>query len=472
MSFTACYIARRPLLNTSWTLQKLRLRIRAASRARTSACSLTQEGEHGVLQGPEGISQLEYIRNSKLLHTLAEIALDLPKEAQTIKSWKERLGLLDGCEAHRAPLNVALLLSGGVDSSLALRLLQAAGHNVTAFYLQIWFQEDFRNFWDACPWEDDLATCQKVCEQAGVSLRVVPLTQQYWERVVTYSISEIRAGRTPNPDILCNSRVKFGAFLEYLEGLGEERYDRIASGHYARLVRSDSEADSPVSLALSPDPIKDQTYFLSHLSQDQLARLILPLGYLDKGTVRRLAAEAGLPNQMRKDSQGICFLGKVNFSEFVERHLGSWPGPLIDQDSGQVVGYHQGCWFFTLGQRKGIHLSGGPWYVTKKDMDTNAVYILRSYYDSEKQRDSFYCSNFSWIRGEAPQPSADLQCKVRHGPTVYQVQNANGGGRQAGVCPLGGPRPGPGTRSVCRILLGFSLLGLWCHCGPPSSQTS
>ncbi|KAK9818663.1 hypothetical protein WJX74_000884 [Apatococcus lobatus] len=311
--------------------------------------------------------------------------------------------LLTGCEAQRAPLRVALLLSGGVDSSLALQLAIAAGHHVTAFYLRIWFQEDFRNFWDACPWEDDLQVCQQVCEEAGVPLEVVPLSQQYWDRVVHESVSEIRAGRTPNPDILCNSRVKFGAFLEHLQHIQESQgvaYDRVASGHYARLLRN-STSHHPVRLALTPDSIKDQTYFLARLSQDQLQRCMFPLGALTKAQVRQLAAAADLPNQARRDSQGICFLGKLKFDEFVREHLGEWPGPLIDDDSGKVVGYHKGFWFHTVGQRRGINLSGGPWYVAHKDLRRNAVYITRSYYEEDRLRNRFHCGNFNWTAGMA-----------------------------------------------------------------------
>jgi tRNA-specific 2-thiouridylase len=186
-----------------------------------------------------------------------------------------------------------MLLSGGVDSSVALNLVAASGHAVTAFYLQIWFQEDFRNFWDACPWEEDLAYARAVCDQARVKLVVIPLTKEYWERVVAHSLAEIKAGRTPNPDVLCNSRIKFGAFLEHIGTKYGGAFDRVASGHYARIHRhngsggggggssggSASQAALPAPLlCLSEDGAKDQTYFLAGLSQAQLRAAMFPLG--------------------------------------------------------------------------------------------------------------------------------------------------------------------------------------------------
>ena len=364
---------------------------------------------------------------------------------------------LDGCEPWAAPLRVAVLLSGGVDSSLALRqvlststlissrldrapahtplystsavlygtclppcrLLQRAGHHVRAFYLQIWFQEDFRNSWDACPWQDDVQTCQLVCSQLGVDLEVVPLTQEYWQRVVSASMAEIRAGRTPNPDILCNSHVKFGAFVEFLDAQCPGQYDRIASGHYARLLRQ-SRPGEPVQLAMTKDPVKDQTYFLARLRQTQLSRLLFPLAPLIKADVRRLAAAERLPNQARPDSQGICFLGKVQFTEFVREHLGDWPGPMVEEESGLVVGFHDGYWFYTLGQRKGIQLAGGPWFVCRKDVRNNAVYVSKQYHDPAKQRNAFRCDSFNWVAGSPPDLQQTLHCKVRHGPTLYE----------------------------------------------------
>ena len=333
------------------------------------------------------------------------------------------LSSLSSRNPHRR-LNVAVLLSGGVDSSLALYLLhKVAGHNVTAFYLQIWFQEDFRNTWDACPWEEDLEYCRKVCAALGVPLETVPLTDEYWDRVVQHSIGEVRAGRTPNPDMLCNSRVKFGAFYEYLEANHADEFDRVASGHYASLRDG--------LLALTPDVVKDQTYFLANLKPEQLRKAMFPLGGFDKPTVRALADLADLPTKGRKDSQGICFLGKVKFDEFIKEHLGEWRGPLVDRESGEVVGYHDGYWFYTVGQRKGIGLPGGPWFVVEKDPTWNVVVISRDM-DVEADVDVdvnrvFDCVDINWHSAmsemsemsEKREKSRRLRCKVRHGPHLY-----------------------------------------------------
>ncbi|MCO5556947.1 hypothetical protein L7F22_010502 [Adiantum nelumboides] len=234
----------------------------------------------------------------------------LPSTAST--SYKENF-LIDGpflaCSEPGKQLKVGVLLSGGVDSSVALRLLLAAGHSCTAFYLKIWFQEDFENFWSSCPWDEDLKYAQAVCDEAGVELQVVQLTDDYWKHVVSYMIQEYRVGRTPNPDVLCNSRIKFGVFLDHVKDLG---FDRVASGHYAKVVHTCTDSGGlQAVLQLSEDQVKDQTYFLSHLSQFQLSRLIFPLGCVSKTQVRQIAEVLRLPNKQRKDSQGICFLGKI-----------------------------------------------------------------------------------------------------------------------------------------------------------------
>lgn len=306
-------------------------------------------------------------------------------------------------------MNIAVLVSGGVDSSVALRLLQAEGHTLTAFYLKIWLEDELQSLGE-CPWEDDLAYVRAVCEQAGVPLEVVPFQKEYWERVVAYTIDEVKAGRTPNPDMLCNARIKFGAFYEVCG----KNFDKVATGHYA----STEERDGKTFLKMSPDAIKDQTYFLSQLSQEQLSKALFPIGKYEKQAVRVLAEQFELPNAARKDSQGICFLGKIPFDKFVEYHLGKRPGQLIEYETKKVVGEHDGFWYFTVGQRKGIRLSGGPWYVVAKNPESNEVFISRGKQSGVTARDSFVVSGLNWI-GEVAPKKTTLMVKLRHGAKMY-----------------------------------------------------
>jgi tRNA-specific 2-thiouridylase len=306
----------------------------------------------------------------------------------------------------------ALLLSGGVDSSVALRLLLEQGHQVTAFYLKIWLEDEL-SYLGTCPWEEDLSYARAVCEQAGVSLEVVSLQQEYWDHVVAYTIAEIKAGRTPNPDILCNSRIKFGFFLDYIDRNYVGVFDHIATGHYA-MVHYEQGAHY---LKRSPDAIKDQTYFLSYLRQDQLARLILPVGHLPKSEVRALAQQFDLPNKDRKDSQGICFLGKLKFHDFIRHYLGDQQGDLVEYETGKKVGSHNGFWYYTIGQRQGIGLAGGPWYVVSKDCVRNRVAISKSYYATDKKRNFFEVAQVNWFGTREPKKA--LQVKLRHGAYLH-----------------------------------------------------
>lgn len=306
-------------------------------------------------------------------------------------------------------MKVAVLVSGGVDSSVALKLLKDQGHDITAFYLKIWLEDELSYLGD-CPWEQDLVYVRKVCAQLDVPLEVVSLQKEYWDEVVSYAIAEVKAGRTPNPDVLCNQRVKFGAFLAKFG----QKFDKIASGHYARAVQKNDCSE----LHMSPDPIKDQTYFLSHLSQDQLAKLLFPIGHLKKEEIRRLAAEFDLATKDRKDSQGICFLGKISFADFLKHHLGEKSGDLVEFETREKVGTHRGFWFYTIGQRQGLGLAGGPWYVVAKDTEENIVYISRNYYAADKVRNSFSVSDCSWFAGVRPEKT-NLQVKVRHGKQLY-----------------------------------------------------
>jgi tRNA-specific 2-thiouridylase len=250
-----------------------------------------------------------------------------------------------------------------------------------------------------------------VCKQLDVSLQVIPLQQEYWDRVVSYTIAEVKAGRTPSPDLLCNQQVKFGAFFDALD----DSFEKVATGHYAQV----EEHDGLFYLKCAPDLVKDQTYFLSYLNQKQLARLLFPIGHLLKSDVRQLAKDFNLPTQDRKDSQGICFLGKIKFSDFVKHHLGIKKGSLIEIESGEKVGDHDGFWFFTIGQRQGLGLSGGPWYVVKKEAAKNIVYISRHYYADDKKRDEFEVRSCNWIV-DTPQDGVCLRIKLRHGELFHQ----------------------------------------------------
>ena len=319
-------------------------------------------------------------------------------------------------------MKIAVLVSGGVDSSVALHLLKQQGHDLTAFYLKIWLEDELSYLGD-CPWEEDLAYAREVCQQVGVPLEVISMQKEYWNNVVQYTLAEVKAGRTPNPDIMCNARIKFGQFYDRID----DSFEKVATGHYARIEAGRVENAEPSSgvfyLKMSPDSVKDQTYFLAHLRQNQLARALFPIGGYAKDEVRELAQKFKLPNQDRKDSQGICFLGKIKFADFIGHHLGEKTGDLIEFESGEKVGEHKGFWYYTVGQRQGLGLSGGPWFVVKKDVEANVIYISKDYHSEDKMRDQFEVSDFNWISGYKPplEESIALKVKVRHGPQIYEA---------------------------------------------------
>jgi tRNA (5-methylaminomethyl-2-thiouridylate)-methyltransferase len=308
-------------------------------------------------------------------------------------------------------MNIAVLLSGGVDSSVVLAQLKDQGHDVTAFYLKIWLEDDMA-FMGDCPWEQDLQYARAVCQQCDVSLEIISLQTEYHDRVVSYALDELKAGRTPSSDIFCNQRIKFGAFYDRINS----RFDKVATGHYAS-IQQDGEI---YRLIKGIDPVKDQTYFLSHLSQAQLSRALFPLGQYTKAQVRDLAKNYDLPTQDRKDSQGICFLGKIKYNEFVQFNLGDKPGDIVDLDSGKVLGGHKGYWFHTIGQRQGLGLSGGPWYVAQKDVDQNIVYVVHGEQLLQQARSEFNVGQLHWIAD--PPRQTRLQLKLRHGPAMIHCE--------------------------------------------------
>jgi tRNA-specific 2-thiouridylase len=305
-------------------------------------------------------------------------------------------------------MKIAVLLSGGVDSSVALRLLKNEGHNLTAFYLKIWLQDEF-SFLGECPWEEDLKYARGVCEQANVPLEVISLQTEYWDNVVSYTISEIKEGRTPNPDIFCNSLIKFGEFYDKIDS----SFEKVASGHYANVEKINEK----YLLKTSPDPIKDQTYFLAYLTQYQLSRAMFPVGKFNKSEIRKLAEKYNLPTMARRDSQGICFLGQIKFKEFIKHHLGEFEGDIVDIDSGRILGKHPGYYYFTIGQRSGLKLGGGPWFVVKKNVKKNIIYTSKENL-SERERNEFMVGKLNWIVGDNPDKKK-LKVKIRHGARMY-----------------------------------------------------
>lgn len=307
---------------------------------------------------------------------------------------------------------IAVLVSGGVDSSVALALLKKQGHDVTAFYLKIWLEDEL-SYLGSCPWQEDLQFVQAVCTQLNVPLEIISMQQIYHDKVVSYMLKEIEQGRTPNPDILCNQQIKFGAFYDAIDA----SFDFVATGHYAQI-----EHHPEISiLKKGKDPIKDQTYFLAYLSQAQLQKALFPIGGFEKWQVRKMAQEFNLPTAVRKDSQGICFLGKFNFADFLKAHLGEKEGEIIEFETKKKLGVHQGYWFYTIGQRQGLGLSGGPWYVVSKDISKNIVYVSKSYDAVTEHKHGMIVANFSWNQDKICEKS-EFDVRFRHGPMVHPCQ--------------------------------------------------
>ncbi|MBP6892165.1 tRNA 2-thiouridine(34) synthase MnmA [Candidatus Babeliales bacterium] len=304
---------------------------------------------------------------------------------------------------------IAVLVSGGVDSSVALALLKEQGHDVTAFYLKIWLEDEL-SYLGSCPWQDDLEFVQAVCTQLNVPLKIISMQQVYHDKVVSYMLKDIEQGRTPNPDMLCNQQVKFGAFYDAIDS----SFDYVATGHYAQV-----EHHSEVSiLKKGKDLIKDQTYFLAYLSQAQLKKALFPIGGFEKWEVRKLAEHYQLPTATRKDSQGICFLGKFNFADFLKAHLGVKQGEIVEFETRKLLGVHDGYWFYTIGQRQGLGLSSGPWYVVSKDVEKNIIFVSKAYDAISEHKHGMVVVNFNWNQGFVSEKS-ELDVRFRHGPIVY-----------------------------------------------------
>ncbi|WP_106829306.1 tRNA 2-thiouridine(34) synthase MnmA [Parabacteroides pacaensis] len=271
-------------------------------------------------------------------------------------------------------MEIAALVSGGVDSSVVVHQLKEMGYDPTIFYIRIGM-EDKDGYID-CPAEEDIEITSYIARKYGCRFEIVSLHEEYWENVVSYTIDAVKRGLTPNPDMMCNKLIKFGCF----EQKWGKDFDKIATGHYA----TTSVVDGKVYLSTAKDRVKDQTDFLAQVNYLQISKLMFPIGHLLKSEVREIAASEHLPSAARKDSQGICFLGKINYNDFIERYLGKRPGKIVELETGKVLGKHNGYWFHTIGQRKGLGLSGGPWFVIKKDIRRNIIYVSNGY-DVETQ---------------------------------------------------------------------------------------
>lgn len=300
-------------------------------------------------------------------------------------------------------------LSGGVDSAVAALRLLEAGYEVEALFMKNWDEDDQEGY---CPAAQDLADAEAVAKILGIHLHRISFSTEYWDRVFAYFLAEYRAGRTPNPDVMCNREIKFRAFLDYALSLGA---DWIATGHYARIERDASGAH----LCKAADPEKDQSYFLYLLDQSQLRHALFPLGELYKSEVRRIAAEAGFPNHAKKDSTGICFIGERKFSDFLGQYLPAQPGDIYSLD-GEYLGQHQGLMFHTLGQRQGLGIggragdTGEPWYVADKDLTNNRLIVAQGKDNPALLHKALRADQIYWIEASKPRLPIACQAKIRY----------------------------------------------------------
>jgi tRNA-specific 2-thiouridylase len=300
-------------------------------------------------------------------------------------------------------------MSGGVDSSVAALLLKRRGFDVVGLFMKNWEDDDDGEY---CSTRQDLIDCASVADVIGIDIEVVNFAAEYKDRVFAEFLREYAAGRTPNPDVLCNAEIKFRAFLDHAVALGAAR---IATGHYAKV----REAGGRYELLKAEDGSKDQSYFLHRLNQGQLARTAFPLGELKKTEVRRIAQEAGLPNFAKRDSTGICFIGERPFREFLNRYLPRKPG-VMRTPEGRVIGEHIGLAFYTIGQRKGIGVGGvkgapeDAWYVAAKDMDKNELVVVQGHEHPLLLRRSLAARDLAWVSGEAPRAGIDCSAKTRY----------------------------------------------------------
>ena len=328
---------------------------------------------------------------------------------------------------------IALLLSGGVDSSVALHILCQNGEKPDCYYIHIGPDKDDTY---SCTSDEDIEMCQAVTKRYCVNFEIIDLHKEYWDEVVKYTMETIKKGYTPNPDVMCNTLIKFGAFYKKIG----YKYDYIATGHYATRVGYidghnvldilENTKNAEWWICPAKDPIKDQVDFIANINTFvvPIKKIIFPIGNLMKDEVRKIAEENHLINAKRKDSQGICFLGKINYNDYIEQYLGRKEGNIIDADTTKILGKHNGYWFYTIGQRKGLGLSGGPWYVVGKDIKQNIIYVSKNI--NRNVSNEFIIGNINWLTlnlineyKNLKDLDSDIICniqfKIRHTPQVF-----------------------------------------------------
>lgn len=306
-------------------------------------------------------------------------------------------------------LHIVVGMSGGVDSSVAALQLLEQGHRVTGLFMKNWDEDDGTEY---CTAMQDQADAQQVCDQLGIPLKSVNFATEYWDEVFEHFLKEYAAGRTPNPDILCNREIKFKAFLDYAMDLGA---DAIATGHYAQIRQT---ADG-YQLLKGLDPNKDQSYFLYTLGQLPLSRSQFPIGGLHKQQVREIAAHAGFKNSSKKDSTGICFIGERKFKDFLQRYLPAQSGE-IHTTEGRILGQHDGLMYYTLGQRQGLGIGGQrdadnePWYVVRKDLNQNRLIVAQGHDHPQLQSSALTAEQIDWVAGHPPADQFQCMAKTRY----------------------------------------------------------
>ncbi|WP_342754133.1 MULTISPECIES: tRNA 2-thiouridine(34) synthase MnmA [Anoxybacillus] len=300
---------------------------------------------------------------------------------------------------------VVVGMSGGVDSSVAALLLKQQGYDVIGIFMKNWDDTDENG---VCTATEDYEDVVRVCNQIGIPYYAVNFEKQYWEKVFTYFLDEYKAGRTPNPDVMCNKEIKFKAFLEHAMALGA---DYLATGHYARVAYRDGE----YQLLRGLDANKDQTYFLNQLGQAQLSKVLFPIGELQKAKVREIAKEAGLATAGKKDSTGICFIGERNFKQFLSNYLPAQPGKMQTLD-GEVKGTHDGLMYYTIGQRHGLGIggSGEPWFVVGKNLKDNILYVAQGFDNELLYSDAIIATNVNWVSDRKPNEPIACTAKFRY----------------------------------------------------------